>query len=144
MLLRLFSSCSKQGLLSSCGVQPGALTQTSKLAAAPAAAKSLQSCLTLCDPIDGSPPGIPVPGILQARTSKLGEPSNQAFPLLLFPVSTTWGHYGEAAPLLAPLGSTLLCGLRSLFRLVHRVATVLLLPGSAEGAHMWSFPACSP
>ena len=36
-------------------------------AAAAAAAKSLQSCLTLCDPIDGSPPGSPVPGILQAR-----------------------------------------------------------------------------
>ena len=33
-----------------------------------AAAKSLQSCLTLCDPIEGSPPGSPVPGILQART----------------------------------------------------------------------------
>ena len=32
------------------------------------AAKSLQSCLTLCDPIDGSPPGSPVPGILKART----------------------------------------------------------------------------
>ena len=35
---------------------------------AAAAAKSLQSCLTLCDPVDGSPPGSPVPGILQART----------------------------------------------------------------------------
>ena len=34
----------------------------------PFAAKSLQSCPTLCDPIDGSPPGFPVPGILQART----------------------------------------------------------------------------
>ena len=33
-----------------------------------AAAKSLQSCLTLCDPIDNSPPGSPIPGILQART----------------------------------------------------------------------------
>ena len=33
-----------------------------------AAAKSLQSCPTLCDPIDGSPPGSAVPGILQART----------------------------------------------------------------------------
>ena len=32
-----------------------------------AAAKSLQLCLTLCDPIDGSPPGSPIPGILQAR-----------------------------------------------------------------------------
>jgi len=35
--------------------------------AAAAAAKSLQSCLTLCDPIDGSPPGSPISGILQAR-----------------------------------------------------------------------------
>ena len=34
---------------------------------AAAAAKSLQSCTTLCDPIDGSPPGSPIPGILQAR-----------------------------------------------------------------------------
>ena len=40
------------------------LTKTS----AAAAAKSLQFCPTLCDPIDGSPPGSPVPGILQART----------------------------------------------------------------------------
>ena len=37
-------------------------------AAAAAAAKSLQSCPTLCDPIDGNPSGSPVPGILQART----------------------------------------------------------------------------
>ena len=36
-------------------------------AAAAAAAKSLQSCSTLCDPIDGGPTGSPVPGILQAR-----------------------------------------------------------------------------
>ena len=35
--------------------------------AAAAAAKSLQSCLTLCDPIDGSPPGSSIPGNLQAR-----------------------------------------------------------------------------
>ena len=35
---------------------------------AAAAAKSIQSCPTLCDPIDGSPQGSPVPGILQART----------------------------------------------------------------------------
>ena len=38
------------------------------ISAAAAAAKSLQSCLTLCDPIDGSPPGSPVSGILLART----------------------------------------------------------------------------
>ena len=37
-------------------------------AAAAAAAKSLQSCPTLCDPIGGSPPGSPIPGIPQART----------------------------------------------------------------------------
>ena len=39
-----------------------------KSVSAAATAKSLQSCLTLCDPRDGSPPGSPVPGILQART----------------------------------------------------------------------------
>ena len=47
------------------GIEPMSL-MSSALAAA--AAKSLQSFLTLCDPIDGSPPGSPVPGILQART----------------------------------------------------------------------------
>ena len=38
------------------------------ISVATATAKSLQSCPTLCDPIDGSPPGSPFPGILQART----------------------------------------------------------------------------
>ena len=51
-----------QGSSGSCCLQPGAA------AAAAAAAKSLQSCPTLCDPIDCSPPGSPVPGILQERT----------------------------------------------------------------------------
>ena len=46
-------------------MQMGLGNQTADTAAA---TKSLQSCLTLCDPIDGSPPGFPVPGILQART----------------------------------------------------------------------------
>ena len=41
-------------------------------AAAAAAAEPLQSCPALCDPIDGSPPGFPVPGILQARTLEWG------------------------------------------------------------------------
>ena len=45
----------------------GAIAFSEKEAAA-AAAKSLQSCPTLCDPIDGSLPGSPIPGILQART----------------------------------------------------------------------------
>ena len=43
-------------------------TETGILGEVVAAAKSLQLCPTLCDPIDGSPPGSPVPGILQART----------------------------------------------------------------------------
>ena len=43
-------------------------TRSSQKLLSAAAAKSLQSCPTLCDPIDGSPPGSPVPGILQART----------------------------------------------------------------------------
>ena len=44
------------------------LRESTRLRTAAAAAKSLQSCPTLFDPIDGSPPGFPVPGILQART----------------------------------------------------------------------------
>jgi len=48
-----------EGLLSSSEIS---------LRTAAAATKSLQSCPTLCDPIDGSPPGFPVPGILKART----------------------------------------------------------------------------
>ena len=46
----------------------GQVQLQSFVAAAAAVAKSLESCPTLCDPIDGSPPGSPVPGILQART----------------------------------------------------------------------------
>ena len=45
-----------------------AALEMASAAAAAAAAKSFQSCPTLCDPIDGSPPGSPVPRILQART----------------------------------------------------------------------------
>ena len=41
---------------------------TVSYSAAATAAKSLQSCPTLCDPVDDSPPGSPVPGILQAKT----------------------------------------------------------------------------
>ena len=48
--------------------QPGWEGSLGENAAAAAAAKSLQSCPTVCDPIDSSPPGFPVPGILQART----------------------------------------------------------------------------
>ena len=51
-----------------CSAKEDGSFQERNAAAAAAAAKSLQSCPTLCDPIDGSPPGSPVPGILQART----------------------------------------------------------------------------
>ena len=51
--------------------------------AAAAAAKSLQLCLTLCDPRDGSPPGSPIPGILQARTLEWVAISFPSFPLKL-------------------------------------------------------------
>ena len=50
------------------GVRQGEPHKFGLFAAAAAAAKSLQSCPALCDPRDGSPPGSPVPGILQART----------------------------------------------------------------------------
>ena len=46
----------------------GSKVQESTSQAAAAAAKSFQSCLTLCDPIDGSPPGSTIPGILQANS----------------------------------------------------------------------------
>ena len=45
---------------------PAPMKHSAAVAAA-AAAKSFQPCPTLCDPIDGSPPGSPIPGILQAR-----------------------------------------------------------------------------
>ena len=50
------------------GCESWTIKKGAAAAAAAAAAKSLQSCLTLCDPIDGSPPGSPIPGVLQART----------------------------------------------------------------------------
>ena len=53
-------------------LQPAQHMCESCSAAAAAAAKSLQSCPTLCNPIDGSPVGSPVPGILQARVLEWG------------------------------------------------------------------------
>ena len=55
----------KEAALWRCGAfQAGGEFKSKGCDAAAAAAKSLQLCLTLCDPIDGSPPGFPVPGIL--------------------------------------------------------------------------------
>ena len=75
-------ACSPPVRLPSCSIYDGPPTTVARLMALPdkpspettvlwaaaAAAKSLQSCPTLCNPIDGSPPGSPIPGILQART----------------------------------------------------------------------------
>ena len=58
-------------ILIHCATREVLLSPSSLLTAA-AAAKSLQSCPTLCDPIDGSPPGSPAPGILQARGLEWG------------------------------------------------------------------------
>ena len=55
-------------------------------AAAAAAAKSLQSCLTPCHPTDGGPPGSPVPGILQARTLEWVASSFSKFSATLYQV----------------------------------------------------------
>ena len=51
-------------------IMKGKWAERKATAAAAAAAKSLQSCPTLCDPIDSSPPGSAIPGILQARTQE--------------------------------------------------------------------------
>ena len=54
-----------------CGMEGETVSLQKLQQCATATAKLLQSCLTLCDPIDGSPPGSPVPGIFQARTLEL-------------------------------------------------------------------------
>ena len=67
---RCLSSCyGLKGISpNSCTEAPAPATSACASRSAVAAAKSLQSSLTLCDPTDGSPPGSPVPRILQART----------------------------------------------------------------------------
>ena len=59
MIFRQYKACRQRDTLDHQRTNPSAAT---------AAAKSLQSCLILCSLIDGSPPGSPIPGILQART----------------------------------------------------------------------------
>ena len=74
--------------------------------AAAAAAKSLQSCPTLCDPIDGSPPGSPVHGILQARTLEWVAISSNAWKWkvkvktlsLVWLLATPWTEAHQAPP----------------------------------------------
>ena len=78
--LRICSQCKRSGFDPWVGKIPWRANRSCILAwripsteepAAAAAAKSLQLCPTLCDPINGSPPGSPIPGILQARTLEL-------------------------------------------------------------------------
>ena len=61
-------SLTRQPSLHYLGILKGNISNSKITILAVAAAKSLQSCPTLCDPIDGSPPGFSVPEILQART----------------------------------------------------------------------------
>ena len=64
-------SCNGEGSRAKAGLSLVKIPVSSEAALGPpisAAAKSLQSCPTLCDPIDGIPPGSPIAGILQART----------------------------------------------------------------------------
>ena len=64
-----------------------------KYSLAAAAAKSLQSCPTLCDPIDSSPPGSPIPGILQARTLE--------WVAILFSNAWKWSEVAQSCPTLS-------------------------------------------
>ena len=67
-------------------------TQTfSSSAAAATADKSLQSCPTLCDPVDGSPPGSPIPGILQARTLEWGAIASSSTSFLKWEINSPQG-----------------------------------------------------
>ena len=107
-----------------------------------AAAKSLQSCLTLCNPIDGSPPGSPVPGILQARTlewvaisfSNAWKWKVKVKPLSrVRPSATPWTaafqappsmgfsrqEYWSGVPLPSPCACTSSTALESMYRQIH-------------------------
>ena len=86
------------------------------------AAKSLQSCLTLCDPIDGSPPGSPVPGILQARTLEWVD----IFLLQCMKVKSE----SEVAQLCLPLSDPMDCSL--LGTSVHGIFQARVLEGVAS------------
>ena len=82
-------------------LRPPALKGWLKLLTAAAAAKSLQSCPTLCDPIDGSPPGSPVPGILQARTlewAAISFPNARMRAKLLHSCPTLWDLMDSSPP----------------------------------------------
>ena len=96
-----------------------------------AAAKSLQSCTTLCNPIDDSPPGSPVPGILQARTLKWVAIS---FSGGIFPIQGSKLHllhllHWQADSLsLSPLGSPSMYCVKGKLSTAARLLSILLPP----------------
>ena len=101
------------------------LVKLNKTNTAAAAAKSLQSCPTLCDPIDGSLPGSPVPGVLQARTLE--------WVAISFSNAWTWTSNSEKRFLL-----------KREARPVRRLGTKgRECPGQGCSFQMWSWRLCS-
>ena len=121
------------------------------VSSAAAAAKSLQLCPTLCDPIDGSPPGSLIPGILQARTlewvaisfSNAGKRKNKV-KLLSFIrlLATPWTAAYQAPPSRLQFLSLDLFSLPSLGRRRQWQPTPVLLPGKSHGPR--GLVGCSP
>ena len=107
--------------------------------AAAAAAQSLQSCPTLCDPIDGSPPGSPVPGILQARALEWaaisfsnawkgkGKVKSLNHVRLL---ATTWTAAYQAPPAWDFPGKSTGVGCRCLLRIIYLPTYIIYLSSS--------------
>ena len=95
--------------------------------AAAAATKSLQSCLTLCNPIDGSPPGSTVPGILQARTLEWVAISFSKF-------TSNKLHFGKYMSKILDLGDFL--GDPVVKNLLFGVVDRALIPGRELRSHM--------
>ena len=133
--------------------------------AAAAAAKPLQSCPTLCDPIDGSPPGSPVPGILQARSLewvaisfsnawkwKVKVKSLSHVRLLVTPWTVAYQappsmgfsrqEYWSGVPLPSPESSSRFLLLLLLFSWLCWVLLLLELFSSAQASHYSNFSCC--
>ena len=112
---------------------------------AAAAAKSLQSCLTLCDPIDGSPPGFPIPGILQARTLEwvaivwlLATPWTAAYQASL-PMGFSRQEYWSGLPLPSLFSCVVMSNSLQLHELQHtRLPSPSRSPGICSNSCPWN------
>ena len=112
---------------------------------AAAAAKSLQSCLTLCDPIDGSPPGFPIPGILQARTLEwvaivwlLATPWTAAYQASL-PMGFSRQEYWSGLPLPSLFSCLVMSNSLQLHELQHtRLPSPSRSPGICSNSCPWN------